>query len=198
MTSDLWNDAKRLSGLLGRLLSVTGCSGQQTYKGVLISADPVSKSLVLVKKSTLKDININEASNSDLNTKPKTKVGYELQIVPWVQQENIVIHEESLEGLLPNSSEIDSTLFRLQFLRCLTNNNRSLFNNNSKDLLERKNIVKSYLETHQLSVTESKNQTLLIQDLVTLNSPYTSFDCEGTNEIVLDRIRNLINQLDPK
>lgn len=198
MTSDLWNDANRLSGLLGRLLTVTGCSGQQTYKGILISADPISKSLVLVKKSELPDIHIDEASSSYLNPNSRVKVGYEIQIVPWVPQENIIVHEDAIEGQLPNSSVINSKLFKQQLLRCLSNSKTGLLNEKPTNLIERKAIVKNYLQSHQLSVVENEKQTLLIQDLITLSSPYTSFDCEGTNQIVLDRIRNLIHQLDSK
>ena len=56
--------------------------------------------------------------------------------------------------------------------------------------------MKIFLQSHQLHVTEGENHNLIIQDLVTIKAPYASCSCEGTNQIVLDRIRNLINQLD--
>ena len=114
--------------------------------------------------------------------------------MPWVQQENIILHEnDPLDGTLSNERIIDSSNFKKQFLRFLSVNT---LDNNPEDNTERKNSVKNYLQLHQLNVTEGENQNLIIQDLVTVKAPYTSCSCEGTNQIVLDRIRNLINQLD--
>jgi hypothetical protein len=118
--------------------------------------------------------------------------------VPWVQQEKIILHEEPLDETLSNERVIDSSNFKKQFLSFLSysTENKCILDNNSKDNTERKNSVKNFLQSHQLNVTEGENQKLIIQDLVTINAPYTSGSCEGTNQIVLARIRNLIDQLD--
>ena len=152
----------------------------------------MSFSFVLVKKSASKSGLANEIPIDNLSDN-KEKLDYEIQIVPWVQQKNIIIHEEPLDGTLSNDRVIDSSNFKKQFLSCLSLNT---FDNNSEDNTERKNSVIKYLQLHQLNVTEGENQKLIIQDLVTLKAPYSSCSCEGTNQIVLDRIRNLINQLD--
>ena len=43
MNLEFSSDTRTLQGLIGRHLIVTGCSGERTYKGVLVSADPVSR-----------------------------------------------------------------------------------------------------------------------------------------------------------
>ena len=118
--------------------------------------------------------------------------------MPWVQQENITLNEEPLHGTLSNENILHSLSFKKQFLSSLSNSNENRYNlgDNSKDNIERKNLVKNFLQSHQLHVTEGENHNLIIEDLVTIKAPYASCNCEGTNQIVLDRIRNLINQLD--
>ena len=154
-------------------------------------------SFVLVKKSATKSCLVNETTIGNLSDNTD-KLGYEIQIVPWVQQEKIILHEEPLDETLSNERVIDSSNFKKQFLSFLSysTENKCILDNNSKDNTERKNSVKNFLQSHQLNVTEGENQKLIIQDLVTIKAPYTSGSCEGTNQIVLDRIRNLIDQLD--
>lgn len=197
MTADIWNDSKTLSGLIGRHLSVTGCSGQQTYKGVLISADPVSRSFVLVKKSVSNGGLVNQTTVDSLSDN-KAKLDYQIQVVPWVRQDNIILDEDALDGNVSNERIIDSSNFKKQFLSALSypNGSRYILGNNSEDNTDRKNSAKDNLQSHQLDVTEGEDQKLIVEDLVTIRAPYTAFNCEGTNQIVLDRIRNLINQLD--
>ena len=126
------------------------------------------------------------------------KSEYQIQLVPWVRQENIVVHDSSSEKSISSERITDTTKIKKQLLSFLSGAHESKhpLDDNSKDNTERKNSVKEYLKSHQLNVRESENQNLIIEDLVTLRAPYTSYDCEGTNQIVLDRIRNLINQLD--
>lgn len=191
MTCDLWNNVKTLSGLIGQLVSVTGCSGQQIYKGVLISADPVSKSVVLVSKSADEELDQNDVLKSEIS---KTK-SYNLQIIPWVDLKTITVQDKTSNS---NDEDLDTSNFRNNFLKSLftDNTNNKCFNENIADLTNRKSAVKEYLEKHQLSVKEDTNRNLIVHDLVTIVSPYMSVNCEGTNQIVLDRIRNLITQLD--
>jgi hypothetical protein len=192
MTSDLWNNAKTLSGLIGHLVSVTGCSGQQRYKGVLISADPVSKSVVLVKNSADSLPNQDEVLTND-----KTKqFSYQLEIIPWVQLESIELHDKFNTN--STNEEAETLKFRKQFLNCLFDDNEGGRFSDIKnvDLEKRKSVVKGHLQKHQLNVREDTNHNLIVHDLVTIVSPFMSANCESTNQIVLDRIRNLIIQLD--
>jgi len=190
MTCDLWNNVKTLSGLIGQLVSVTGCSGQQIYKGVLISADPVSKSVVIVSKSADEEFDQNDVLKSEIN---KTE-SYNLQLIPWVDLKTITVQDKTSNS---NDEDLDTSNFRISFLKSLftDNTNNKYFDENIADLTNRKTAVKGYLEKHQLSVKEDTNRNLIVHDLVTIVSPYMSVNCEGTNQIVLDRIRNLITQL---
>ena len=121
--------------------------------------------------------------------------------MPWVQQDSVKLLELSEEESFNGTEEKSSLQFRENFLRQLpsTNKNITTSNNDPQNLFKRKNVVKQYLkDQHQLTVAEDETQTLLIQDLVTLRPPYTSENCEGTNEIVLDRVRHLIELLEHK
>jgi len=197
MTCDLWNNAKTLSGLIGQLVSVTGCSGQQIYKGVLISADPVSKSVVLVKKSDDEQLSLNENEHV-LKSEEKTQ-SYHLQIIPWVDLKNVVVHEKPT-ATPSNVEELDPLNFRAKFLKSLhlNNNKNQQLDENHIDVQKRKSELKEYLLKHQLSVKEDINENLIVHDLVSIISPYMPVNCGGTNQIVLDRIKNLVTHFDSK
>ena len=152
-------------------------------------------SFVLAKKPACKK------NGNDTSVISGYKQDYIIQVVPWVQQDNVKLVELSEEGSFNGTEEKSSLQFRENFLRQLasTNKNITTSNNDPQNLLKRKNVVKQYLkDQHQLTVTEDETQTLIIQDLVTLRPPYTSENCEGTNEIVLDRVRHLIEVLEQK
>jgi len=53
--------------------------------------------------------------------------------------------------------------------------------------------LSAFLHKHNLSV-EAKGASLLVQNCVTVNPPYTPDHCRATNEIVLDRVSDLIRQ----
>ena len=143
-----------------------------------------------------------DVGNGDiLATDHKENSCYKIQIVPWVQQDNIQIDNVSADrSSFSDKQEKEYLLFKENFLRCLnsTSSNNKCITYDSKVLTERKNFVKNYLQKHQLVVSEDENGKLLVQDLVTLSPPYTTLNCEGTNQIVLDRVSHLIDQIDLK
>jgi hypothetical protein len=104
-------------------------------------------SFVLVKKSATKSCLVNETTIGNLSDNTG-KLGYEIQIVPWVQQEKIILHEEPLDETLSNERVIDSSNFKKQFLSFLSysTENKCMLDNNSKDNTERKNSVKNFLQ----------------------------------------------------
>ena len=73
-----------------------------------------------------------------------------------------------------------------------------LLDENHIDVKKRKSELKEYLLKHQLSVKEDSKENLIVQDLVSIVSPYMPINCEGTNQIVLDRIKNLVIRFDSK
>ena len=137
-----------------------------------------------------------ESSAANITEDPKLKSSYLIQVVPWVQEKNIAVLDQTSDNEnFPD--KIDSCEFRKQFLRSFIDDGvKNILTTDSATREKRKNIVKNYLLAHQLSVDENDNDNLVVQDLVTIHAPYTSLDCKGTNQIVLDRIRNLISQCD--
>ena len=136
-----------------------------------------------------------ESSAANVNADPKLNSSHLIQIVPWVQEKNIAVLDQTLDN--ENfSDKIDSCEFRKQFLSSFIHDDvENILTSDSATQEKRKKIVKNYLLAHQLSVDEH-DANLVVQDLVTIHAPYTSVDCKGTNQIVLDRIRNLISQCD--
>lgn len=137
-----------------------------------------------------------ESSAANVSADPKLNSSYLIQIVPWVQEKNIAVLDQTLDN--ENfSDKIDSCEFRKQFLSSFIHDDvENILTSDSATQEKRRKIVKNYLLAHQLSVDEDDNDNLVVQDLVTIHAPYTSVDCKGTNQIVLDRIRNLISQCD--
>ena len=136
-----------------------------------------------------------ESSAANINADPKLNSSYLIQIVPWVQEKNIAVLDQTSnnENVF---DKIDSCEFRKQFLSSFIHDDvENILTSDSATQEKRKKIVKNYLLAHQLSVDED-DANLVVQDLVTIHAPYTSVDCKGTNQIVLDRIRNLISQCD--
>ena len=136
-----------------------------------------------------------ESSAANINADPKLNSSHLIQIVPWVQEKNIAVLDQTLDN--ENfSDKIDSCEFRKQFLGSFIHDDvKNILTSDSATQEKRKQIVKNYLLAHQLSVDED-DANLVVQDLVTIHAPYTSVDCKGTNQIVLDRITNLIRQCD--
>ena len=136
-----------------------------------------------------------ESSAANINADPKLNSSHLIQIVPWVQEKNIAVLDQTSnnENVF---DKIDSCEFRKQFLSSFIHDDvKNILTSDSATREKRKKIVKNYLLAHQLSVDED-DANLVVQDLVTIHAPYTSVDCKGTNQIVLDRIRNLISQCD--
>ena len=145
-------------------------------------------SVVLVKSSANSQLDQNEEV---LTSDKKGLILYQLQIIPWVQLESIELHDKF------KAEEAEPLRLRKTFLNCLFNDNEGsrFLDIKNVDLEKRKSVVKKYLQKHQLNVREDANKNLVVHDLVTIVSPYMPPNCESTNQIVLDRIRNLIIQL---
>ena len=124
---------------------------------------------------------------------------YHLQIIPWVDLKSVVVHEKPT-ATPSNDEKLDPLNFRAEFLKSLQFNNfkNQLLDENHIDVEKRKSELKEYLLKHQLSVKEDINENLIVHDLVSIISPYMPVNCEGTNQIVLDRIKNLVIQFDSK
>ena len=133
-----------------------------------------------------------------MKSEEKTQ-SYHLQIIPWVDLKNVVVHEKPT-ATPSNVEELDPLNFRAKFLKSLhlNNNKNQQLDENHIDVQKRKSELKEYLLKHQLSVKEDINENLIVHDLVSIISPYMPVNCGGTNQIVLDRIKNLVTHFDSK
>ena len=134
-----------------------------------------------------------------MKTSEEKTQSYHLQIIPWVDLKSVVVHEKPT-STPSNDEELDPFNFRVQLLKSLQLDNfeNQLLDGNHIDVKKRKSQLKEYLLKHQLSVKEDSNEDLIVHDLVSIISPYLPVNCEGTNQIVLDRIKNLVIQFDSK
>jgi len=65
----------------------------------------------------------------------------------------------------------------------------------NEDKIKRKTTIKSLLEKNQLQV-EEKGDNLVIMKVLTIYSPYFSDNCVSDNDIVLRRIKKIIQEID--
>ena len=72
-------------------------------------------SFILARKSAPKDIWDNGTDADILATGHKEKLGYTIEIVPWVQEENIKIHKVSEDESVFSDKEETDSLFKEHF-----------------------------------------------------------------------------------
>ncbi|KAM9382461.1 gem-associated protein 6 [Phaethornis superciliosus] len=63
-----------------------------------------------------------------------------------------------------------------------------------EELEERKNCLKTWLETNHIPVTEQgeSGRTLCVAGVLTIDPPYSPEECSSSNEIILSRVQGLI------
>jgi hypothetical protein len=80
-----------------------------------------------------------------------------------------------------------------QNLDCLFKNKSQV--SNSSDLKSRREEIIDWLIKNHLPVKLESNDVINILDIVYIRQPYSIEDCESTNEIILDRVRQLVLKL---
>ncbi|KFU83703.1 Gem-associated protein 6 [Chaetura pelagica] len=63
-----------------------------------------------------------------------------------------------------------------------------------EELEERKNNLRTWLETNHIPVTEQgeSGRTLCVAGVLTIDPPYSPAECSSSNEIILSRVQGLI------
>ncbi|XP_051471364.1 gem-associated protein 6 [Apus apus] len=63
-----------------------------------------------------------------------------------------------------------------------------------EELEERKNSLRTWLETNHIPVTEQgeSGRTLCVAGVLTIDPPYSPAECSSSNEIILSRVQGLI------
>jgi hypothetical protein len=138
--------------------------------GLLVAADPISQSCVLL--------------TAPLNKSDPIKS--EFLLVPCVNWSDISLH--------PDQSTLDQE--SLQLLSQLTTESTA-DTELTADLQTKLEDLHKFMLQHNLTA-EIQGVVLSVQNCVCVHPPYTSADCRATNEIVLDRVANLVNTFNNK
>lgn len=140
-------------------------SDKKQISGLLVAADPISQSCVLV--------------TSPLNKSNPLKS--EFLLVPCVKWTDISLH--------PDQSTLDEESLQLvSQLTSLSVADTEL----TADLSTKLQQLHNFVLQHNLNA-EIQGSVLSVQNCVSVHPPYTSADCRATNEIVLDRVASLVN-----
>jgi hypothetical protein len=74
------------------------------------------------------------------------------------------------------------------------NSNKS--ENPTVDITKRRDTLIEWLKHNHLPVKLVNDQVISILDCVFINSPYSVDNCESINEIILDKVRQLVAKID--
>jgi len=165
--AEVRSDPLSLRDLVGGPVKVVSATpSASALEGILLATDPVTKTVVLVTNSST------EEGESDV------------KLLPHVSSVEKVESCGSQEGLLVVASRLLAQIKLTQ----------APISQNSEDLLEKKALVKQFLEANQLPV-EEQGEELVILDSLRLRPPYTPNDCQANNEIILSRVVELISSM---
>lgn len=82
---------------------------------------------------------------------------------------------------------------KANFMEKFVNGSTKLYS--EETLLERKNKLKNWLTKNRIPVLEDHHESLCVMDVAWIDPPYDSECCRSTNQIVLNRVRNLIDNI---
>jgi hypothetical protein len=113
---------------------------------------------------------------------------------------SIVLIDENLNNMTIALNDEIKDIIIIQENKELTQNLDYLFKNksnvsNSSDLKSRREEIIDWLIKNHLPVKLESNDVINILDIVYIRQPYSIEDCESTNEIILDRVRQLVLKL---
>ena len=109
-------------------------------------------------------------------------------------------HIESVEELVESTNELASKSIEEKLADLFRSSTRTEAGANTSQLdnetVERRNRLVTMLQKHRLPVKlVNDNSVINILDTVYINSPYLPENCESSNEIILNRVRDLVNCL---
>ncbi len=113
---------------------------------------------------------------------------------------SIVLIDENLNNMTIALNDEIKDIIIIQENKELTQNLDYLFKNksnvsNPSDLKSRREEIIDWLIKNHLPVKLESNDVINILDIVYIRQPYSIEDCESTNEIILDRVRQLVLKL---
>ena len=142
-------------------------AAEEFITGFLVAADPISQSCVLL--------------TGEINEKDPLKS--ELVVIPEVEWSQVTA--------LPNQPDISS--LKQVFNRLSADADISNSADLTPDMMEKMTRLQKFVEARNLTVVV-QGSSLRVQNCVSILAPFSSADCRATNEIVLERVANLVNQ----
>lgn len=154
---------------IGAEIECRGLDQKDSYhKGRLLAADPVSGSLVLLC-----------ASSGCVTLVPSISSGG-VKVISgedkWTAQE----HRERVQRLISESAPAAAAGSAL-----------------GDPTVRRRRLVTWLRDKHRLEVDDSQPEVIIVQGCVRVGCPWGPADCEAGNEIVLDRVRELVASVPP-
>jgi len=166
-----WYRVDQIKDLLYKRVSVIvgeeSATAKNCVSGILIAADPISHSCVLLTGEVNKDDPIKS----------------ELYVVPEVDWASITILPDQ-----PSSCELEPLKTALTAVT-KSDSSQPL----TPELTEKLDRLQTFIRGYNLTA-EIQGSSLRVQNCVTILAPFSSADCRATNEIVLDRVANLVTQ----
>ena len=107
-----------------------------------------------------------------------------MTIVPYVDWSSLTV--------LDDSDEVKYFLKHITEDQSLNSNSHGL---DEETLKKRRDIISQQLSKYGLK-TEEEGDNLLIGDALIIQPPYTQQFCDGTNEIILERVRKLLQTIE--
>ena len=107
-----------------------------------------------------------------------------MTIVPYVDWSSLTV--------LDDSDEVNYFLKHITEDQSLNSSSHGL---DEETLKKRRDIISQQLSKYGLK-TEEEGDNLLIGDALIIQPPYTQQFCDGTNEIILERVRKLLQTIE--
>ena len=109
---------------------------------------------------------------------------FSVTIVPYVDWSSLTV--------LDDSDEVNYFLKHITEDQSLNSSSHGL---DEETLKKRRDIISQQLSKYGLK-TEEEGDNLLIGDALIIQPPYTQQYCDGTNEIILERVRKLLQTIE--
>jgi hypothetical protein len=156
----------QIKEILHKQVSVIISEQKETATGILVAADPISHSCVLL--------------TGEVNKEDPFKSQF--LVIPEVDWEQVTVLPDQ-----PSSSLLQPTIAKL------TADPSCDHQQLTPELTDKLARLQKFVLARNLTAV-IQGSSLRVQNCVSVHPPFSSADCRATNEIVLDRVANLINQ----
>jgi hypothetical protein len=114
------------------------------------------------------------------------------------QEATVVMSDEIESVTLELSTSLDSDKNKIKTELSGLFSHKVTHEHEASILTERRNDLVAWLEKNRLPVRLDPNNVINILDSVFVQAPYDLDSCQSTNEIILDKVRQLVKSLPSK